>query len=332
MTCAETTVWGIMEYFGNKYSEYKIVLPSKIISALSDISYERQMPSQGLTVEKVSFALRQFDFGTRIYSEKAFGNELKRIFYYYIDSGIPFIAAIKNDSLGHAITVIGYETLNIDNIKCAQRSYKIKKQNGKEINIIDFADIPRRYVAMDDNFPPYTLARFEFPTEYYSDPSFKNCKITSIVVPLYTKIYLEALQARSAFQSYLAADVIDDDIDNEILLRLFLTSSRSYKQFIAMSQTINKDVKELIMLTAMPKFIWVAELSTKMLFVEGKAAGLMVLDATEANHNVTDSLLFIAYKNKFIYSQNRTYKAKEIPRAYFDIYINNLKGNLIYGK
>jgi hypothetical protein len=31
ISCAETTLWALMEYFGNKYPEYKPVLPSDII-------------------------------------------------------------------------------------------------------------------------------------------------------------------------------------------------------------------------------------------------------------------------------------------------------------
>ena len=68
ITCAETTICGIMEYFGNKYAEYKPVLPSKIISVLSPYSYERQIPSHGLTAEQISFALKSFDFGVRVYA------------------------------------------------------------------------------------------------------------------------------------------------------------------------------------------------------------------------------------------------------------------------
>ncbi|MDR3266723.1 MAG: hypothetical protein LBT24_04035 [Tannerella sp.] len=42
ISCAETTLWAIMEYFGNKYSDYIPVLPSKIIKTLNNISFERQ--------------------------------------------------------------------------------------------------------------------------------------------------------------------------------------------------------------------------------------------------------------------------------------------------
>ena len=41
ITCAETTIWAIMEYFGHRYPEYKPVLPSSIISTLNRTAEER---------------------------------------------------------------------------------------------------------------------------------------------------------------------------------------------------------------------------------------------------------------------------------------------------
>jgi hypothetical protein len=64
ISCAETTLWAIMEYFGNKYPDYKPVLPSRIIEVLKRISTERQIPSRGLRIDQISYALREFDFGT----------------------------------------------------------------------------------------------------------------------------------------------------------------------------------------------------------------------------------------------------------------------------
>lgn len=34
ITCAETTIWAAMEYFGTRYSDYKPVLPSTIIKTM----------------------------------------------------------------------------------------------------------------------------------------------------------------------------------------------------------------------------------------------------------------------------------------------------------
>jgi hypothetical protein len=298
ITCAETTIWVIMEYFSHKYPEYKPVLPSKIISTLSSFSFERQLPSHGLSADQISYTLKQFDFGVRLYSSNDYPNEMKSIFFDYIESGIPFIATIQNRNIGHAITVFGQEKFTVDTFETVPDDKIIRLNNG--IEIVDCSLINRRYLAMDDNYPPYQLADFEDPTSYYSTNSlFRNSKITSIIVPLYHKIYLEAFQARNL--AYFLCEVLPPALfPKRILLRLYLTSSRSYKNYISQDASIDISAKNEIIETNMPKFIWVAELSTKEHFCDNKAIGMIVLDATEANDYVLASLLFIAIKDKFI--------------------------------
>ncbi len=53
ISCAETTLWALMEYFGNKYPDYSPVLPSKILHILKSLSVERQMPSRGLDIRQI---------------------------------------------------------------------------------------------------------------------------------------------------------------------------------------------------------------------------------------------------------------------------------------
>jgi hypothetical protein len=62
ISCAETTLWSLMEYFGNKYPEYKPTLPSKIHEILSSRKPERQIPSNGLQLMDISFALKKVAF------------------------------------------------------------------------------------------------------------------------------------------------------------------------------------------------------------------------------------------------------------------------------
>lgn len=115
MSCAETSIWELMEYFGNKYAEYKPVLPSKIHQILSNISYERQIPSYGLTLNQISFALKEFDFGTKIYANML-PDELQRNLDYYIESGIPVIASLESGAIGHAVLIIGREKKDVNNL------------------------------------------------------------------------------------------------------------------------------------------------------------------------------------------------------------------------
>jgi hypothetical protein len=121
ISCAETTLWAIMEYFGNKYPEYKPVLPSTIIKSLNKVSFERQVPSKGLNIQQMSFALKEFGFGTRIYSLGSYNNDFKRLLSTYIESGIPIIIAIDNrhkgGGIGHALLCIGRQKIEDENIE-----------------------------------------------------------------------------------------------------------------------------------------------------------------------------------------------------------------------
>jgi hypothetical protein len=154
------------------------------------------LPSNGLTVDQISFALKEFGFGTSIYAEdEAFEKELNNIIAYYIESGIPVIAAIKNENIGHATVIIGHEIdkeFDLTNVKIRELSYP-----DENIEYIDYTDIPKKYVVIDDNLAPYRLIDLNNPVEHYDDEYFEGATIESIVVPLYKKIYLEVINARS---------------------------------------------------------------------------------------------------------------------------------------
>ena len=106
--CAETTIWGIMEYFGNRYVEYRPTLPSKIHKALENISIERQLPSAGLTMDEISYTLKSFGFGTRIYSHERY-KSINNIIDCYIESGIPVLTGLesKTNEQGHIVITVG---------------------------------------------------------------------------------------------------------------------------------------------------------------------------------------------------------------------------------
>ena len=67
MTCAETSLWSVLEYYGNKYSHYKPILSSEIVDTLKTTAIQRQLPSNGLTFNQVTRCLRNFGFSPRIY-------------------------------------------------------------------------------------------------------------------------------------------------------------------------------------------------------------------------------------------------------------------------
>ena len=324
ISCSETTIWSVMEYFGNRYPDYKPTTPSSILNTLSKFSKQRLLPSNGLTVDQISFALKEFGFGTSIYANAAYDGELRNIIAYYIESGIPVIAALENENIGHAVVIIGHEedkSLDLDSVVTKELTFF----DDDRVNYIDYTDIQKKYVVTDDNLPPYRLIDLENPVEHYCDSEFQGAVIESIIVPLYKKVYLEVINAKVLALSILSDSNFGHKFNEGFIFRFFLTSSRSFKSHVSKLKSKQEVGIESIMLTKMPKFIWIAEIYEKENFNSGIADGLIVIDATEANKNFIDSLLFAGYpENIFVKSEkefvNLPYK--------LDFYIkfkNNLK-------
>ena len=283
----------------------------------------------------MAYALREFGFGTKVYSKNEFGDdEFKRLFSCYIESGLPVIAAIDNrpaGNIGHAILGIGHSNVSSDLIESlpqttGSREIASNINRFKTIELYDNDDVAKHYIFNDDNMPPYQKCNFDTPASHYSDPAWHNCEVKSFVVPLYPKIYLEAYEAKLFFKQVLF-NYFDIPDRSNIYIRFFLTSSRSYKHSLNFNSTMNQDIKGIIEETAMPKFIWVGEISTKELIKNKQANGLIVIDATEANTQFLKPLIIGVYLNNLISIDSKTnlLKEKTIPLRTFSIFTNNLK-------
>lgn len=317
LTCAETTIWSLMEYFGNRYPEYQPVLPDRISKVLSSISFERLIPSKGLTGSQISFAIKEFGFGVRGYSRNQYMAEFDSLLKTYVESGIPVVALMENDKgVGHALSVIGREPFTKEQLQNLQQITKLK--SGKPI--LDFTTMPLKYVFIDDNFAPYQLAYLDNPAVYYANPKWKGCNITGFIVPLYPKIYLEADEARK--MSLLMLENINFNNNEPIVLKTFLASSRSFKHSISMNPSLDDAAKTLILGTAMPKFVWVTEITDETLLAENLCNGLIILDATEP-HNT--GIVACLIENSYITLSVMNFAQASLSLQPFSMYNLNLK-------
>ncbi len=333
ISCAETTLWAMMEYFGYRYAEYNPVLPSKIIGSLRTVSMERQVPSRGLNIQQISFALKEFGLSSRIYSKARFGtDDFKKLFATYVESGLPLIVAIQGGGIGHALLCIGHERTEHATVDALAPSIESDlalrgRLAAKNITIYDDAEVNRKYVFIDDNHPIYQLAYFATPAAHYSAGPWQLCEIEFFIVPLYQKIYLEAYEAKLFIKKYLI-ELFPIPNDSELYLRFYLTSSRTYKNDVAVNTTMDTDTKDLILGTSMSKFIWVCEVSTKDLIKQQKAEGIFLADATEARTENLRPLILATYKDKYVYPDHVTKKLTSLTVAShaFSIFTGNLKG------
>jgi len=346
ISCAETTVWSLLEYFGNKYPEYKPVLPSAIHTILHKFSYKRLMPTEGLTAEQLTYAVRELGFGAMIYSRVKSPLQFDTIISTYIESGIPVIGLLKGKKIGHAVNIIGREFSDPKLVTAApsvrlqdigkeepvdgKKPEKPKKRD-KNTPIIDFGMVKRKYVFIDDNHAPYQLADLDEPCKYYEDDKWSDCQIQSIVVPLHSRIYLDAVRARHNFFQYLKSSRFGLTSDDTRVIKIFLASSRSYKEYLALNKGLENRIKTLFLSLTMPKFIWIAEIAKKSVFEKEKCDGIIIQDATEpimhTDRSMLGNLSLIAGFVDGKYFDQNLGKFKQISTfaASFENYKENLK-------
>ncbi|MBK1442761.1 hypothetical protein JHJ32_22400 [Parapedobacter sp. ISTM3] len=277
MTCAETTLWSIIEYFSNKYNDYNPVLPSDIHRILSELTYERQMPSKGLQAHQISYALKKVGFGVRVYSKQIFGTEFDSILRVYIESGIPLVCCVRGPGIGHAFNVIGRRNISAEQFNDIPM---VDVRGNGDLLLKDLSCANNEFVFVDDNFAPYRISSLKFPCEHYGIAQWQQCRITDIIVPLYPKIYMEAGEARKFTQEFLKLSTFAYR-QRRLGIRTFLCSSRTYKNYLISLQGVDLDIKKLFLNLSMPKFIWVSEIFDTNDFSAGLIEGVVLLDATE---------------------------------------------------
>ncbi len=283
MTCAETTTWALMEYFGNKYVLYNPLLPSELLASLQSHAVERLVPSQGLTIQQISMALRQQNFGCKMYSSQ--NPRFKEVFTCYVESGLPLAVAVEGGGIGHAIVCIGRKDVERRTVSAKKVIFGHEYCCWNE-NINEF-------VFNDDNMPCYQLYGFTCPTPYFN----KGVKISHFIVPLHKKIYLAAEQAIDISNFFVAKDF---NAPNDSVIRTFLTSSRSYREYVSRNADLPSSLKLAYLSIDLPKFIWVTEVSSRTDFDNSKVNSLILLDATSTytNGDPYSSLIFKQNQNK----------------------------------
>ena len=352
ITCSEAAIINLFEYFGNRYSDYSIILPSQVTKILSKQSYQRQLPSNGLPTENISYVLKKLGFGTVVYSsdedkeaeEDAEGiykpNEFKELLYMYIESGIPIIATLSTGESHHAVLVIGRKDIKeeITYIDVEKKWYK--KRHAKQF---EFSSVINDLLVMNDNHAPYEMVNYLQPVEDKETKTFYKFK--SFIVPLYSKVHIDAYQFKQFFNiviEELKGNIETNHIkfqeeDSDNIYRYYLTSSKSYKDYIANSKTITDEFKSLTIDKTMPKFIWVGEIiKGNKIDHEQQVQSIVVVDATESG--LTGHLIFAA-NSKYLIMKNTEYfgsdPEQDRPNKYrifsfgneiFYTFANNLKG------
>ena len=292
MSCAENSAWTMLEYFGNKYSVYDPILPSQIIDSLQDSMYERLIPTEGLGYIQLSYILKQTGFETKIYD--ASNPMFREIFTCYIESGLPLLVGIKGPNFAHAVVCLGREY--VDNINFVYKNVDLL--TGEKRWLSYWNESVNKFVVNDDNYPIYSIIDFDKPAGRYNIPNSDSCKITHCIVPLHDAIHVTAEIAHSWSHSVLSYLKVDDNR----IIRTFLTTSRSYREYILERNEFCSTLKQALLQIEMPKFIWITEILIPKSDAEPmRAEGVIVLDSTgntRSTYNHLENVIYIMHRKK----------------------------------
>ena len=310
MTCAEVTIWSIMEYFGTRFPDFQTVLPSRIIAELERLSDERVLPSRGSEYSWMSALFKTFGLAPRLYDRRAFRSdeeqmrEFRKLFHYYVESGIPIAVGIagkkRGEELRHSVVCIGHGGRR-KSVCPAEVSYIGET---KVYPCIDSAFLYEDYVMMDDNQTPYQVKPFGKLS------GWSESEVSTFAVPLYRDVFLEAGDASAIINTVFADEAIGIvqmipelekragceriDQNNPLILRAFLASASEYREFRACHE---KEECAAVFYGALrlPRYVWVGELTTYSAYRNRQIYGEIVLDATAGRSSQMDSLILIRY-------------------------------------
>jgi hypothetical protein len=324
--CAHAASWMVFRYFSEKYPNYAEAHPFEISQMTADKSHGRLIPSKGLTIYQLSEMFSRFGFYPEIYFRDNMPNPeiFDRVLYSYIESGLPVVAGLLEK--GHAISLFGHVSDYSLALPAATSGHSAEYVQG--------------WIGNDDNHLPYqTVRRDDVPAGHFTNESdHLMSDIGAFVVPLYEKIYLSAEHVEKLAWAVLKhgqyglSSLSPGILPQDLVIRIFLTSSKSYRCF-RRSHPIPNQLDQLYVQLPMPKFIWICELSTRGLYPTHKVLGEIIWDAT-ANHNDPYAFLAIHYPGAIIVN-NRDSMADDPSRFLindrlpiadaYDLYRHNLK-------
>ncbi len=321
-TCAEITLMNIFDYYSKQYVDYKYLLPSDIYQICKRQHNDRVIPTEGISYDVISRIFYESGFAPKLYiisnkKKKNVFNNVRPIemLDYYVESGMPVAVGLDYGTIGHSIVCIGHGACTYNLSEVTPENTRPMKDDG--IFYINSANLHKEYIFQDDSEMPYiTRKKSEEDKDalIIGSSSPKNIKVNCIVAPLYRRMYMDANAAKKVVLSILRHPTytpypikISDDrskpgqtADNPIVFRLFLASSRHFKE--SRLKSINDNwLYDLHQEIPLPNFIWVCELYSKQGYIDKKPFGEIVLDATSpAQENSFDSCLLICYPERVI--------------------------------
>lgn len=318
--CAQSALWMLTRYFSNRYKIHPEIYPFRLTDLTRDFSLGRLVPSGGLYIWQMAESLRQIGYAPVIYERSGFSDRFEHLMYTYIESGIPILAAFSD----HVVALFGHRS----DFSVAPAAQMMAQEFSFS------SQFNREFVGNDDNGSPYQRLATAVGTGTMPRPI---SEVVQFIAPLPEKVFLPAESFQSVVSDLLLKSQMtytqhSPRINSELpLLRLFLTTGRSFKKRLTERGMGHPDVVEIYRNLPLPHFIWVCEISHKSCFPD-KILGEIIWDATRNAHE-PNGWIAVHYPEILIVDTgtalNKVQYVEKFPLSdsqEYPIYRNNLEG------
>lgn len=276
--CASSSIWTAFHGTGILF-QHSFPSPVEITNwATKYFPFaNRHFPNKGLSGEQMAIAIREIGLEPYLYNVEGI-DRLKATAYAYLKGKIPVVLGFSlwdtnsNTALTparyrgkHAVTITGYN----EGGKLSSRFEDITDLS------LSSSKIDKFYVH-DDQVGPFAKMSIEKNDVYYSihkkteclettweDSNRKigNVKATSeiLIIPLYHKIripFIAVLKAVNFFNSHFIPHVVAVPKFTLFEWDIFLADIKDFKNEILNEEFLDKDLKEKILTTQFPKYLW----------------------------------------------------------------------------
>ncbi len=299
--CAHVAVWSINNYYASKYPNYSLKSIAEI-AEIAPIYLGRKTPSHGLNLLQISEMFSKLGFHPLVLKKNTHNpDEFFQAVYSYIESGIPMVGAMTKKE--HAVAIIGHSKIDKNKIANATES------------IINLADYLEDFIISDDNELPLSKISRSNHKYIFDDLDY-------VIIPLYEKMYINANNVYERAKAIIESSVLN--VSKNIVVRIYLTSTRSLKRETLKNTSMNIALKLIILRLHMPQFVWCIDLCTKEEYFEEKTSARIIIDSTAGTYE-EEPWLLMHDKEKILYKHNHNLFILNETISAYSMYKNNLK-------
>jgi len=290
--CSSIALWSAFSVTGRKY-QHLIPSPSDVTKlAISESSYSRNFPNEGLTAEQIAVAISKVGLSPLLIRPKDDRN-LKALIYAYLKAGIPIVCGLHL----YDVLIIEDENSNVirEEIDVNSVSFHAVTINGYSfengLEDIDFKDGIRfysnrmtKFYVHDDQLCPFTKMEFskgerkkignmlvkELTTSWLASESVlegqnkkkekKIAIVSSLIIPLYHKIRISHADIIKETQR-ISKNLIEKykliygvKVEKTFEWDIFLSEISEFKNEIIQFPYFKN--KELILKDSYAKYVW----------------------------------------------------------------------------